>query len=54
MQRYRSPGGLQRFVSVHSMARNWFSGSSFDRSDMTIHYHRMEAFEGCKSAEYAA
>ena len=43
MQSYRSPGSLQRFVSIHSAIRNFFSVSTRHRSAMTIRYHRLQA-----------
>ena len=50
MQRYRSPGGLQRFVSIHSAVRNCFSVPSHRRSAQTIRYHHLEAFDTWKAA----
>ena len=50
MQGYRSPGGLQRFVSMHSATRNRFSVSSRRRSALTIRYHRLEAFDAWQVA----
>jgi len=50
MQRFRSPGGLQRFVSVHSAIRNCFTVPSRRRAALTIRYHRMEAFEAGETA----
>lgn len=50
MQGYRSPGGLQRFVSIHSATRNRFFAPSRRRSAITIRYHRMEAFDAWKTA----
>ena len=44
MQGYRSPGALQRFVSIHSAIRNCFSVPARRRSALTIRYHRLEAF----------
>jgi putative transposase len=43
MQAFRSPGGLQRFISVHSAAQNCFSVPACRRKALTIRYHRMEA-----------
>ena len=54
MQGFRSPGGLQRFVSIQSATRNRFSVSARRRSALTIPYHRLEAFEAWKSAAHAA
>ena len=45
MQGFRSPGGLQRFVSAFSAIRNWFSVPARRRSAQTIRYHRLEAFD---------
>ncbi|MCZ4256990.1 IS6 family transposase [Sulfitobacter sp. G21635-S1] len=54
MQGFRSPGGLQRFVSLQSATRNRFSVPARRRSALTIRYHRLEAFEAWKSAARAA
>jgi putative transposase len=54
MQGYRSPGGLQRFVSIHSAIRNCFSVSARRRSALTIRYHRLEAFDAWSAAVCAA
>ena len=54
MQGFRSPGGLQRFVSMQSATRNLFSVRARRRSALTIRYHRLEAFEAWKSAAHAA
>ena len=53
MQGFRSPGGLQRFVSMQSATRNHFSVPARRRSAHTIRYHRLEAFEAWKSAAIA-
>ncbi len=45
MQGFRSPGSLQRFVSIHSAIRNCFFVPSRRRSALTIRYHRLEAFD---------
>ncbi len=45
MQGYRSPGALQRFVSVHSATRNNFSVPARRRNTLSIRYHRMEAID---------
>ena len=45
MQGYRSPGSLQRFVSIHSAIRNCFVVPARRRSALTIRYHRLEAFD---------
>lgn len=39
MQGYRSPGSLQRFISIHSAIRNCFSAPARRRSALTIRYH---------------
>ncbi|WP_240722736.1 hypothetical protein [Poseidonocella sp. HB161398] len=44
----RSPGALQRFVSVHSAIRSSFSVPARRRTARAIRYHRMEAFDACK------
>ena len=54
MQGFRSPGGLQRFVSMQSATRNRFSVPARRRSALTIRYNRLEAFEAWKSAAHAA
>lgn len=54
MQGYRSPGGLQRFVSIHSAIRNCFSVPARRRSALTIRYHRLEAFDLWNTAANAA
>ncbi|NKX41013.1 IS6 family transposase [Rhodobacteraceae bacterium R_SAG2] len=45
MQGFRSPGALQRFVSIQSATRNCFSVPARRRSAITIRYHRLEALE---------
>lgn len=45
MQGFRSPGSLQRFVSMQSATRNSSSATARRRSALTIRYHRLEAFE---------
>ena len=50
MQGFRSPGGLQRFVAVHSTTRNCFSVPARRRSALAIRYHRMEAFDAWRAA----
>ena len=50
MQGYRSPGTLQRFVSIHSTIRNCFSVPARRRSAMTVRCHRLEAFDAWKAA----
>ncbi|WP_260690765.1 DDE-type integrase/transposase/recombinase [Rhizobium leguminosarum] len=41
MQGHRSPGTLQRLVSMHSATRNCFSVPSRRRAAQTIRYHRL-------------
>jgi len=53
MQGYRSPGGLQRFVSIHSAIRNCFSVPARRRTALTIRYHRLEAFDAWNDAACA-
>lgn len=50
MQGVRSPGGLQRFVSIHSATRSRFSVPSRRRAALTIRYHRVEAFYAWNAA----
>lgn len=45
MQGHRSPGSLQRFVSIHSAIRNCLSVSARRPNALTIRYHRLEAFD---------
>ena len=47
---HRSPGALERFVSMHSAIRNCFSVPSHRRAAQTIRYHRLEAFDTWKIA----
>jgi putative transposase len=44
MQRFRSPGGLQRFTSVFSAVRNLFVPPASKRQALSIHLHRLAAF----------
>ena len=44
MQGFRSPGGLQRFVSVFSALRNLFVPPARRRSALATRLHRLEAF----------
>jgi len=50
IQEFRSPGGLQRFVTCQSAARNRFSIPARRRSANATRYHRMEAFDAWKEA----
>ena len=43
MQRFRSPGALQRFVSVFSAVRNLFVPPRLKHSAIEIHLHRLRA-----------
>jgi len=54
MQGFRSPGALQRFVSIHSAIRNCFSAPARRRSALTIRYHRLEAFDTWNAAVKSA
>ena len=54
MQGYRSPGGLQRFVAIHSAVRNSHFVPARRRSALTIRYHRLEAFCIWNAATQAA
>ena len=54
MQGFRSPGSLQRFVSVHSAIRNCFSVPARRRSALAIRYHRLEAFDARRAVTKAA
>lgn len=50
MLAFRSPGGLQRYVSCHSAVRNRFSVPARRRSALQIRFHRLEAFDAWKVA----
>ncbi len=50
MQGYRSPGALQRCVSVHSATRNSFSVPLRRRNALNIRNHRLEAISAWRSA----
>ncbi|WP_370296490.1 hypothetical protein [Poseidonocella sp. HB161398] len=50
MQGSRSPGGQQRFVSIHSAIRNSFSVPARRRTALAIRHHRMDAFDAWKWA----
>ena len=45
MQGFRSPCGLQRFVSIHSATRNCIAAPTRRRAVLTNGYHRMQVFE---------
>jgi putative transposase len=48
-QGFRSPGGLQRFVSIFSTLRNHFVPSRQNRSAFQIHQHRLTAMAEWKA-----
>jgi putative transposase len=50
MQGFRTPGGLQRFVSVFSALRNLFVPPRSRRSALATHLHRLKAMAAWKSA----
>jgi putative transposase len=50
MQGFRSPGGLQRFVSVSSAVRNLFAPPRSRRTALATHLHRLNAMAEWKSA----
>ncbi len=50
MQGFRTPGGLQRFVSVFSAVRNLFVPPRSRRSALATHLHRLNAMAVWKSA----
>jgi putative transposase len=50
MQGFRSPGSLQRFVSVFSAIRNLFVPPRSKRSALTTHIHRVHAMAEWKAA----
>ena len=50
MRGYRSPGGLQRFVSLHSAVRNRFVPPARRRSAQATRYYRQEAFDAWNAA----
>lgn len=54
MQGFRTPGGVQRFVSVHSAIRNHFSPPAHRRTAIQIRYHRLEAFYAWNTAANVA
>jgi putative transposase len=49
MQGFRSPGNLQRFVSIFSALRNLFVPPRSQRTALAIHLHRVSAFAHRKS-----
>ena len=50
MQGFRSPSGLQRFVTCQSAVRNRFAIPAYRRSANATRYHRLEAFEAWQKA----
>jgi putative transposase len=50
MQGFRSAGGLQRFTSVFSAARNLFVPAGSYRSALATHIHRLQAMTEWKAA----
>lgn len=54
MQGFRSPGGLQRFVSVFSAVRNLFVPPHSRRSALVTHLHRLNAMAEWKVAAHIA
>ncbi|WP_439331036.1 IS6 family transposase [Mesorhizobium carmichaelinearum] len=49
MQGFRSPGALQRFVSIFSALRNLFVPARSHRSAFEIHHHRLQALAAWKT-----
>jgi putative transposase len=49
MQGFRSPGGLQRFVSIFSAVRNLFVPPRSRRSALATHLHRLNAMAEWKT-----
>lgn len=49
MQRFRSVGGLQRFISVFSAIRNLFVPPQWKRSALSTHIHRIRAMAQWKA-----
>ncbi|PVA08401.1 IS6 family transposase [Pelagivirga sediminicola] len=54
MQGFRSPGGLQHFVFLHSATRNTFAVPARRRNALAIRYHRLEAFNAWQAAAKTA
>ncbi len=50
MQGFRSPGGLQRFVSLFSAVRNVFVPPARRRSALATRLHRLEALDAWRQA----
>ena len=53
MQRFRSVGALQRFVSVFSAARNLFVPPHSNRSALQVQTHRLQAMAQWKAVTFA-
>lgn len=49
MQSFRSPGNLQRFVSIFSALRNLFVPPRSKRSALSTHIHRLQAMAEWKA-----
>lgn len=49
MQSFRSPGALQRFVSIFSALHNLFVLSCSKRSALAKHIHRLQAMAEWKA-----
>lgn len=49
MQRFRSPGSLQRFVSIFSALRNLFVPPNAQRSAFQVYLHRLQAIANWKA-----
>ena len=54
MQGFRSPGGLQRFVSIFSALRNLFVPPPSNRSALATHIHRLQAMAEWKAVTVAS
>ncbi|ANP91702.1 transposase (plasmid) [Rhizobium leguminosarum] len=54
MQRFRSPGSLQRFVSVFSAIRNLFVPARSNHSATAVHLHRLTAMAHWKAVTATA
>jgi putative transposase len=54
MQRFRSVGGLQRFVSIFSAVRNLFAAPHQKRSALAAHIHRIRAMAQWKAVTSAS
>jgi putative transposase len=54
MQQFRSPGGLQLFVTIFSAIRNLFVPSRSHRSALQTHMHRLQAMAEWKAVTMKA